>query len=316
MGKSIQMDISCDYQNDHPLIEHSKSIVHLDVDCFYAQVETVRSPELQGKPLGVQQKNLVVTSNYEARSFGVKKCMSVEDALHLCPNLILVRGEDLTPYRRMSAKISELLHQFTPLVEKLGLDENFIDVTSLVNEYTTCISNQSRSSHDDQNASQRDSSFLLRDKQSLKPVGEVFSHTEEECPCGCHTRLALASQIAMDMRNKILNELGITCSAGIAHNKLLAKLGGALNKPNKQTIVYPCSAAELLSSLGSVSKIPGVGRRTAESLTVNNILTVVDVRKTPLERLQVKIGKELARKIKDYAEGMYIIINPLFSYNT
>ena len=296
------MDISSDYESDHPLIEHPRSIIHVDVDYFYAQVEELRHPEFQGKPLGVQQKNIVVTSNYEARSFGVKKCMLVEEAIRICPNLILVRGEDLTPYRRMSAKISELLHQFTPMIEKLGLDENFIDVTSIVNEYTT-HNNSLKCSHDD--ASEKENTFLPHEPENYKPIGEIFGNPDEDCPCGCHTRLAVASKIAMDMRNKIHNELGLTCSAGIAHNKLLAKLGGALHKPTQQTIIYPCSATELLSSLGSVSKIPGVGRRTAESLTANNILSVNDVRKTPLERLQVKIGKELARKIKDYAEGMF-----------
>ena len=73
MGKIIQMDTSSDYESDHPLISHPRTIIHLDVDCFYAQVETLHHPEYQGKPLGVQQKNLVVTSNYEARAFGIKK---------------------------------------------------------------------------------------------------------------------------------------------------------------------------------------------------------------------------------------------------
>lgn len=73
------------------------------------------------------------------------------------------------------------------------------------------------------------------------------------------TRLAVANSIVMEIRNKIMNELELTCSAGIAHSKLLAKLGGAVNKSNQQTIVYPCSATDLLSSLGLVSKIPGVG---------------------------------------------------------
>lgn len=298
------MDTSSDFESDQLTIEHPRSIIHLDVDCFYAQVEIQRRPDYEGKPLGVQQKNLVVTSNYEARSFGIRKCMPVSEALSLCPNLILVRGEDLTPYRRMSAKISELLHEFTTLVEKLGLDENFIDVTSLVNEYMTRTLNSSNSTKSENPNNQENGAFSLHCAKSYEPVGHIFKNPEEECPCGCHDRLAVASKIAMDMRTKIQNELGLTCSAGIAHNKLLAKLGGSKHKPNQQTIVYPCSATDLLSSLGSVSKIPGVGRRTAESLTVNNIKTVDDVRKIPLERLQVKIGKELARKIKDYAEGL------------
>lgn len=297
------MDISSDFESDQLTIEHPRSIIHLDVDCFYAQVEAQRRPDLQGKPLGVQQKNLVVTCNYEARSFGIRKCMPISEALSLCPKLVLVRGEDLTPYRRVSSKISELLHDFTTLVEKLGLDENFVDVTSLVNEYMTRTLNSSDSTKSEIPKNQEDGAYSLDCTRPYQPVGHIFQNPEEECPCGCHYRLAVASKIAMDMRIKIQEELGLTCSAGIAHNKLLAKLGGAKHKPNQQTIIYPCSAAELLTSLGSVSKIPGVGRRTAESLTVNNIKSVDDVRKTPLERLQVKIGKDLARKIKDYAEG-------------
>lgn len=56
--------------------------------------------------LGVQQKSLVVTSNYEARKLGVKKLMSVKDAKEKCPQLVLVNGEDLTPYREMSYKVT------------------------------------------------------------------------------------------------------------------------------------------------------------------------------------------------------------------
>ncbi|XP_014234704.1 DNA polymerase iota [Trichogramma pretiosum] len=305
MGLDIQMDTSSDYE--HEFVEHPRCIVHLDVDCFYAQVEMISHPEHKGKPLGVQQKNLVVTSNYEARAFGVRKCMPVDEALQLCPSLILVRGEDLTPYRRMSAKIAELLHQFTPSVEKLGLDENYIDVTSIIDGYNVHNVNNEKNFELDDDSSVKEcitSMCELENAEKITPVGEIFSDTEEECPCRCHKRLAVASIIAKDMRYKIYSELGLTCSAGIAHNKLLAKLAGALHKPNQQTLVYPFSAAELVSSLGSVSKIPGVGRRTAESLTANNIKTVEDVRKIPLDRLQVKIGKDLARKIKDYAEGI------------
>ncbi|XP_035748819.1 DNA polymerase iota isoform X3 [Egretta garzetta] len=107
-------------------------IVHIDLDCFYAQVEMIRNPELREKPLGVQQKSIVVTCNYEARKLGVKKLMSVKDAKEKCPQLMLVNGEDLTPYREMSYKVTELLGEFCPLVERLGFDENFVDITEIV----------------------------------------------------------------------------------------------------------------------------------------------------------------------------------------
>ncbi|XP_076217741.1 DNA polymerase iota-like isoform X2 [Aptenodytes patagonicus] len=91
-----------------------RAIVHVDLDCFYAQVEMIRNPELRDKPLGVQQKYIVVTCNYEARKRGVKKMMSVKDAKEKCPQLILVNGEDLTPYREMSYKVTAInLHDTT-----------------------------------------------------------------------------------------------------------------------------------------------------------------------------------------------------------
>uniref|UniRef100_A0A2K6TDK9 DNA polymerase iota n=1 Tax=Saimiri boliviensis boliviensis TaxID=39432 RepID=A0A2K6TDK9_SAIBB len=110
----------------------SRVIVHVDLDCFYAQVEMISNPELKDKPLGVQQKYLVVTCNYEARKLGVKKLMNVRAAKEKCPQLVLVNGEDLTRYREMSYKVTELLEEFSPVVERLGFDENFVDLTEMV----------------------------------------------------------------------------------------------------------------------------------------------------------------------------------------
>ncbi|XP_047352559.1 DNA polymerase iota-like [Vespa velutina] len=274
------------------IIRHPRCIIHLDVDCFYAQVEMLQHPEFEGKPFGVQQKNMVVTSNYIARGYGIKKCMPVQEALSLCPDLVLVNGEDLTMYRQYSGKIMDILHQFTPLIERLGLDDNFLDVTSIVDKYI--------SSKNESNENINDST----DDDSKELIGNVFEMTDEECPCGCHLRLAIASRIASEIRNRVQKELNITCSAGIAHNKLLAKLSGSLHKPNQQTLVFPCSASKLLSSLGSISKIPGVGQKTKELLISKNIKTVEDLRKIPLHDLELKIGKDLARKLKDNAEGI------------
>ncbi|XP_015185506.1 PREDICTED: DNA polymerase iota-like [Polistes dominula] len=285
----LPMDTSYEYD----IIRHPRCIIHLDVDCFYAQVEMLRHPEYDGKPFGVQQKNMVVTSNYIARSYGIRKCMPVQDALRLCPELALVNGEDLTAYRQVSAKIMEILHEFTPLVERLGLDDNFLDVTSIVEKYI--------SSNDESNENFGDT---IEEDDSSNIIGNVFELTDEECPCGCHLRLTIATKIASKIRDRVWKELKITTSAGIAHNKLLAKLAGSLYKPNQQTLIFPCSASKLLSTLDSVSKIPGVGLKTKELLISKNIRTVDDLRKIPLDELELKIGKDLARKLKDNAEGI------------
>nr|XP_058895323.1 DNA polymerase iota isoform X6 [Kogia breviceps] len=99
----------------------SRVIVHVDLDCFYAQVEMISNPELKSKPLGVQQKYLVVTCNYEARKLGVKKLMNVRDAKEKCPQLVLVNGEDLTRYREMSYKVTGIGYKTTKRLEALGI---------------------------------------------------------------------------------------------------------------------------------------------------------------------------------------------------
>ena len=85
------------------------------------------------RSLGIQQKHIVVTCNYVARERGVKKLVYISDAKKTCPDLVLVNGEDLTNYREFSGRVHSLLSErFTPLVERLGMDENFLDVTELV----------------------------------------------------------------------------------------------------------------------------------------------------------------------------------------
>lgn len=94
------------------------------------QVEEVRNPALRQLPLGVTQKYLIVTCNYVARANGVTKLMGITDAKQKCPGLVLVSGEDLTPYRHASKAILAVLQRFGP-AEKLGLDEVFVDVTQV-----------------------------------------------------------------------------------------------------------------------------------------------------------------------------------------
>ncbi|KAJ9582836.1 hypothetical protein L9F63_022795 [Diploptera punctata] len=256
---------------------HHRTIIHIDIDCFYAQVEMIKNPALRDCPLGVQQKNIIVTSNYIAREFGIQKCMLVTEGLQLCPQLVLVKGEDLQDYRQMSSKITTLLQSYSPLVEKLGLDENFIDVTNLVSERI----------------------------EDLKGVnGFVYGEASEKCECGCKSRLTIGSHIASEMRREINSVLGITCCAGIAHNKLLAKLVCGVHKPNQQTTIFPCSSSELLLSLTSVREIPGIGLRTNEILQSLQISNVLDLRNCNLTSLQKVLGYDIAVRVKKLSYGI------------
>ncbi|PNF25733.1 hypothetical protein B7P43_G14157 [Cryptotermes secundus] len=240
----------------------------------------IKNPALRNCPLGIQQKNIIVTSNYVAREYGIEKCMLVNEGLQLCPQLVLVRGEDLYDYRQISAKITTLLHRYSPQVEKLGLDENFVDVTDLVAE-------------------------RLGDSTDQQIIdGCIYGDLNEKCECGCKNRLCVGSHIAGEMRSEIHNILGITSCAGISCNKLLAKLVCATHKPNQQTTVFPCNSLALVSSLQNVSGIPGIGRRMHEILQFHGILSVTDLQNCNLTSLQKALGNDMAIRIKKLSYGI------------
>lgn len=109
-----------------------RKIIHVDMDCFYASVETKHNPEYRGKPLGVggppNSRSVLCTANYEARKFGVKAAIPSSRAVRLCPQLILVPPRfDL--YKEESRAIREIFHRFTDKIEPLSLDEAYLDVT-------------------------------------------------------------------------------------------------------------------------------------------------------------------------------------------
>lgn len=93
----------------------------------------MRDPRLAGLPLAVYQKHIVVTCNYIARDFGIQKLMLRSKAKQICPNLKEINGEDLTPYRKASEKILQILNGYG-VVEKVGLDEAFVDITNYVSK--------------------------------------------------------------------------------------------------------------------------------------------------------------------------------------
>ena len=112
---------------------NARAIIHLDMDCFYAQIEVRDRPELRGKPVGVggsrDRRGVLTTCNYEARKFGVRSAMPTFMALQRCPKLIVLPTR-FDVYRREAAVIRGILQRFTPLVEPLSLDEAYLDVSA------------------------------------------------------------------------------------------------------------------------------------------------------------------------------------------
>lgn len=106
------------------------SVLHLDLDAFFAAVEQRDKPSLRGKPVivgGVGQRGVVSTASYEARVFGVRSAMPMHEARRRCPHAAFLSGR-FGAYRQASGIVMGLLREMSPLVEPLSLDEAFVDL--------------------------------------------------------------------------------------------------------------------------------------------------------------------------------------------
>jgi DNA polymerase-4 len=111
-------------------VRSEASILHLDLDAFFAAVEQRDKPSLRGKPVvvgGVGLRGVVATASYEARAFGVRSAMSTAEARSRCPNAAFLTGR-FHAYRTASAQVMAALEELSPLVEPLSLDEAFVDL--------------------------------------------------------------------------------------------------------------------------------------------------------------------------------------------
>ncbi|KAI1388333.1 DNA/RNA polymerase [Hypoxylon trugodes] len=304
-----------------PKRNDDRVILHFDYDCFYASVFENANPTLKGLPLGVKQKSILATCNYAARARGVKKLMLISEAQKICPDIVIISGEDLTPFRDASKKLWSVLrsHSWNGRVERLGLDEVFLDVTDVI-AYNAELLNR--------NALQ-DSFFQLSRQDPEK--GFSFDATRF---FGCvhpsveaknvsilldeplYVRLLLASHLAGYLRHKLEEDFGYTSSGGISTNKVLAKLAGSVNKPKNQTALLGLRDADIQNFVDGhkLRQIPGIGSRMAQliqdyvlsedttgdshDLEIGAKVTVQDVRQHPdmsadlLERILDRPGAE------------------------
>ncbi len=229
-----------------------RSIIHLDMDAFYASVEVLDFPELHGLPVvvgGASGRGVVSAASYEARKYGVHSAMPVVTAKRCCPDAVF-RPVRMARYQDISAQIMAVFRDFTPLVEQISVDEAFLDVT------------------------------------------------------GCERLLGNAELIVSEIRRRVLFEIGLTVSAGIASCKLVAKIASDENKPDGVTVVPHGLEADFLAPL-HIKRLWGVGRKTIPVLSLMGVKTIGDLSGFSLEFLERKFGKQ-GRHMYYCAQGVDI----------
>lgn len=239
-----------------------RAIIHIDLDAFYAQIERVRMKLPKETPLVCCQWFGILAVSYSAREYGISRSTKIPEAMKLCPSLVTAHiptyyfGEDqygyhtnpqkathkvsLDFYRQQSRKIMDIFKSECPKIEKASIDEAFMDVTD------KCL--EEMINNENQKVYWESTSNILGDDNFKKenPVNDE------------DLLLYYADKIARKMRKKVFDELGFTCSAGIAKNKTLAKLCSAMNKPDKQTVLRNSFVLPFLNTV-SVSRIRRLG---------------------------------------------------------
>ncbi|KAL4714155.1 hypothetical protein ACJJTC_008509 [Scirpophaga incertulas] len=259
----------------------NRIVALIDMDCFYCQVEEKLNPDLKGKPIAVVQYNPwkgggIIAVNYVARSMGVTRHMRGDEAKEKCPDIQLpcvpcFRGKaDISKYRDAGKEVARVLQKFTPLLERASIDEAYLDITALVQERTNSINTRTIS---------RDmipNTYALGYDSIDGLIADVHNYSSESLEFDYdHTKqLLVGSVIVTEIRTAVFNETGYRCSAGIAHNKILAKLVCGMNKPDKQTIL-PKHSVNILYSTLSIKKVKSLGGKfgdtVCELLKINNM---------------------------------------------
>jgi DNA polymerase-4 len=222
------------------------TILHADLDSFFASVEQRDDPDLRGRPV-VVGGGVVLAASYEAKAFGVRTAMGGALARRLCPDAIVVRPR-MAAYSEASKAVFEVFEDTTPLVEGLSIDEAFLDVRGM-------------------------------------------------------RRLAGSpTEIAVRLRQRVLEHVGLPITVGIARTKFLAKVASAVAKPDGLLVVPAGAELAFLHPL-PVERLWGVGRVTATKLHGRGITTVGQVARLDEEALMAMLGRASGRHLHALAHN-------------
>lgn len=217
----------------------NRTILHVDLNNFYASVECLYRPELRNKPVivcgDVQARHgIVLAKNYPAKALGVKTGEAIWQAKQKCPGLITVQA-DFKKYLRFSRMARAIYADYTDRIEPFGIDEAWLDVSG---------------------------------------TGKIFG---------------TGSDIANQIRQRMQDELGLTGSVGVSWNKIFAKLGSDMKKPNATTIITEENFRELVWPL-PIGELLYVGRSTRRKFENRAIYTIGDLAKRDSSDLRLLLG--------------------------
>ena len=222
------------------------TILHADLDAFYASVEQRDDPRLRGRPV-IVGGGVVLAASYEAKAFGIRTAMGGRQARQLCPHAVVVSPR-FDAYVEASKAVFEVFEDTTPLVEGLSIDEAFLDVRGL-----------------------------------RRLAGEP-------------------AEIAVRLRRRVLDQVGLPITVGVARTKFLAKVASGVAKPDGLLVVNPERELAFLHPL-PVERLWGVGQVTAEKLRARGITTVGDVAQLPADALVGMLGRAAGRHLHALAHN-------------
>ena len=214
----------------------SRIVVHIDMDAFYAAVETRDNPSLKDIPMAVGSNYMLSTSNYVARKYGVRAAMPGFIAKKLCPNLKIV-PLNFVKYREVSNRVRKVLEIYDPHFCGVGMDEAYLDLTDYLSN----------------NHMKQDTA------ESLEGDLHIEKHSS--------IKQQLVEKTVSEIREKIFADTKLTASAGIACNVMLAKVCSDMNKPNGQYYLPPEKDAimNFVTNL-PIRKVSGIGRVSEQIL--------------------------------------------------
>lgn len=215
-------------------------ILHSDLNNFFASVECRLDPSIADKPVAVsgdeaERHGIVLAKNYIAKSYGIRTGQTLCEARALCPNIVFV-SPHYELYEDFSRIAREIYKSYSDLVEPFGIDECWIDISLLTDNFKD------------------------------------------------------AEAIAFEIKEKIKAALGITVSIGVSFNKIFAKLGSDIKKPDAVTVITPENYKDIVWRL-PVEDLLFVGRSTQKKFFTLGIKTIGDLACYSPEILEYTLGK-------------------------